>query len=236
MIIARHEPLQTLEDHVSACLKAFESLRRGKFWKLFGEKVEKELRIAIVLHDSGKIFYQTKKNFLGHELFSTYISHVFTKYLDLDSRLVEATILYHHYAMGLKKRIERFKSKFGEFKVCEKSEEFERILEGHESIVLKYIGLERSVAKEAMESVKESIRNHLNGCKLRYGGILQILEEENKEIWMTFVGEKDFRRSMLFCINMMTLVDYAGVVKTEERGFGGIVEEFLRIYAPLSRL
>lgn len=236
MIIARHEPRQTLEDHVGACIRAFETLREKRFWKLYGENFEKEFRVAVVLHDSGKIFYQMGKNFLGHELFSAFISQVFTKYLDLDSKLVGATILYHHYAMGLEKRIERFKSKFKEFKVCERLEDFEKVLEEHENIVLKYLDLEKSVAKEAMERVNKSIRKYLQYCKLEYGGILKTLEEENKEIWKRYSSEKDFRKSMLFCINVMTLVDYAGVPETGKTEFGKIVEDFFKIYAPFSRL
>ncbi|MFN3383533.1 MAG: hypothetical protein ACK401_01395 [Archaeoglobaceae archaeon] len=235
MIIARRKPIQTLEEHVRDCVRAFEILKEKKFWKLFGKNFEKELQIAIVLHDSGKIFYQTKENFLGHELFSAFISHVFIDFLEFDSKLVEATILYHHYAMGIKERIAKFK--FREFKVCEKLEEFDKILEEHGRIVLKYVDLEKSVAREAIERVNEAIQNRLEGCKLEYGGILETIKGENSEIWRRFVEEREFRKSMLFCINMMTLVDYAGVPDTgEKKGFGRIVEDFFRVYAPLGRL
>ncbi len=235
MIIARYDPIQTLEGHIEACLKAFESLKQRKFWKIFGEKFEKELQIAIVLHDSGKIFYQRKRNFLGHELFSAFVSHFFIDLLDLDLRLVEATILYHHYAMGIKERIEKFK--FKEFKVCDRVEEFEGIVEEHERIVLKYVALEKSVAKEAIERVNNQIRKRLEGCRLDYGGILKIVKEENSEIWKRFAEDREFRKSMLFCINIMTLVDYAGVPDTGKKtDFGKIVEDFFRIYASPGRL
>ncbi|MFN3384832.1 MAG: HD domain-containing protein [Archaeoglobaceae archaeon] len=236
MILARED--QTLEEHIERCLESFESIRCKKFWKMFGEKAEKDFRIAIVLHDSGKIFYQGKKSFLGHEIFSAFISHVFTReFPDLNSKLVEAIILYHHYAMGLKDRIKKFKIEFKDFKVCNKSEEFEEILEEHKSIALKYIDLEGSSVKKAMEKVNESIRKRLNGCRLEYGGTLEILKEENSEIWKRFVSEKDFRKLALFCINMMTVVDYAGALeKGKKTDFGRVVEEFIRIYAPLGRL
>ena len=83
---------QTLKEHIDKALKALDEVKNSKIWKyavkLFeGDEhlVEEYLKIIILLHDIGKIFYQAnifldkKKgvkylNFKGHEYFSTYLA------------------------------------------------------------------------------------------------------------------------------------------------------------------
>lgn len=235
MIFARAE--QTLEEHISSCLKAFEDLKQTKFWKLIAN-AEDILRFALVFHDSGKIFYQTKKNlerkpsFFGHELFSAFILNEFLWNLELerDSRLLAvAVVLYHHYAMGINRRKNEFKKRFSKFVVCDSKERFQETLKEHESIVLNFLEYEK--AKNAMKKVNEKILSYMEDSSLKYPPILEKIEENNIQIWREFVGKKNFRKLMLPCINAMTIVDYLGVKSDKKEEFGKVIEDFVKLYS-----
>lgn len=245
MIFARLKPEQTLEEHIKLCLESLKHLSSTRLWRLF-KNFENILKITIIFHDSGKIFYQDRvrrgKGFLGHELLSTFIVNEFLLHKDLnfsfDSRfLIDGIVLYHHYAMDLRKRKEKFLNEFrGSFIVCESEEKFMDLLKEHEKIVLDFLDLEkldleREVAKKAMRDVNNKILKYLNlkRCLLQYGWIFKDLEQINKEIWSRFVKEKDFRKLMLLGINAMTIVDYLGV-RERRTEFSRIVEEFVSTY------
>lgn len=232
MILARAD--QTLEEHINSALQAFEELKRTKFWKFVAE-AEEVLRIAIIFHDSGKIFYQSSKNienqnpsFLGHEIFSTYILNDFLYELSFEEQkrlLAEAIVFYHHYAMGIKSRIEKFKQKFPTFPICSK-EELRDVLEEHEKIVLKFLRIEN--AKNAMEKLKEKIEKQFE-LNNQLSPIFACVEQENTKIWAKFQSEKAFRKLMLPCVNVMTIVDYLGA-KGSETKFSKVVEDFVSLY------
>lgn len=235
MIIARQG--QTLEEHLKLSLKAFEELKSTRFWKLISE-AEEILKIAIVFHDAGKIFYQIENNiknknkepsFLGHEFFSAFILDNFTWAMKLDKKsklLATGSVLYHHYAMGLKERLKNFERKNQEFRIFDSEKEFEGVLEEHKKIVLNLLKLED--AEKAMDEVNNRIKSYLNANSLDYHSIFNQLRELNNQIWEKFVGEKDFRKLMLPCINTVTIVDYLGVNEGRS-GFRSIVEEFMKV-------
>ncbi|MEM2802556.1 MAG: CRISPR-associated endonuclease Cas3'' [Archaeoglobaceae archaeon] len=238
MIVARLKPEQTLEEHLKLCIEALKSLSSIKILDIF-KGTENLLKIAIVFHDSGKIFYQQRikkgKGFLGHELFSTFIVDEFLQCEDLrvsfDSRfLIDAIVLYHHYAMGLSKREEKF---FREFKSGFRiSEDFEKILREHEEIVLELLNLDESATKKAMKKVNIAVKGHLEKGLLQYGWIFKNLRYINKEIWDRFVADRVFRKLMLVGINVMTIVDYLGAKTEDGRGseFSRVIDEFISLY------
>lgn len=240
MILARLEPEQTLEEHLKLCLEAFGSLTSTKLSDLFKGN-EELLNVAIVFHDSGKIFYQRRikkgKGFLGHELFSTFIVDEFLQSEDLnlnfESRfLIDAIVFYHHYAMGLREREEKFLKEFKSgFNVGEEKE-LEEILREHEGLVVELLNLDKSAIKKAMKRVKGVIINHFENGVLHYGWIFKSLRYINKEIWDRFVADKGFRKLMFLGINAMRIVDYLGVKadKGKETDFSRVVEEFVSIY------
>lgn len=237
MIVARAD--QTLEEHISSCLKTLNDLKRTNFWRLV-ENGEEILKVAVIFHDAGKIFYQTRKNlekdkpsFFGHELFSTFILNEFLWNLEFERRsrlLAIAVVLYHHYAMGVNQRKNGFKKRFSKFIVCNSKEEFREILKEHEDIVLNFVKHER--AEIAMKKVNERILSYIEDFYLKYPPILDKIEENNIQIWREFIADKNFRKLMLPSINAMTIVDYLSVKpggkKTE---FSRVIDEFVELYS-----
>ncbi|MEM3761726.1 MAG: CRISPR-associated endonuclease Cas3'' [Archaeoglobaceae archaeon] len=240
MILARLKPEQSLEEHLKLCIKAFESLESTKPWNAL-ENFKEFVKIAIVFHDSGKIFYQQRikkgKGFLGHELLSAFIVDEFLKYEDLnvcfDFRvLIDAIVLYHHYAMGLKVREEKFLREFKDGFSVGEEEMFEKILKEHEEIVLGLLGLDKSRTKKAMKRVNDAVVSHLERGFLQYRFIFKNLRYINKEIWDRFVADKVFRKLMMLGVNAMTIVDYLGVKldRGKETEFSKVIEEFVLLH------
>lgn len=234
MILARAG--QTLEEHIALALQALEELKRTRLWNLVAE-AEEVLKIAVIFHDSGKIFYQTSENvksqnpsFLGHEIFSTYILENFMYELGFEEKkklLANAIVFYHHYAMGIKSRMEKFKKKFPKFPMCS-IDELGNFLEEYEKIVLQFLKIEN--AKNAMEKLREKIKLQFED-KSPIAPIFAFVEERNKEIWDKFIGEMTFRRLMLPCVNAMTIVDYLGArAEGRKTDFSRVVEEFVLLY------
>ncbi|MEM2346639.1 MAG: hypothetical protein QXN49_08770, partial [Archaeoglobaceae archaeon] len=151
--------------------------------------------------------------------------------VSFDSRfLIDAIVLYHHYAMGLSKREEKF---FREFKSGFRiSEDFEKILREHEEIVLELLNLDESATKKAMKKVNIAVKGHLEKGLLQYGWIFKNLRYINKEIWDRFVADRVFRKLMLVGINVMTIVDYLGAKTEDGRGseFSRVIDEFISLY------
>lgn len=240
MIVARLKPEQTLEEHLKLCLEAFKSLSSTKILNIF-QGTENLLKIAIVFHDSGKVFYQQRikkgKGFLGHELFSTFIVDEFLQCEDLnfsfDSRfLIDAIVLYHHYAMGLKIREERFLKEFKEGFSVGEEKLFEEVLREYEEIVLELLECDESAIKKAMKRAKNAVMAHLEKGFLQYRLIFKNLRYINKEIWDRFVADRVFRKLMLLGVNAMTIVDYLGA-KTEDgrrSEFSRVIDEFVSLY------
>lgn len=237
MIYARksEEIEQSLEDHIEECLVALEELKNTRLWKLIGNE-EVDLRTAVVFHDSGKIFYQKnfkrgKLSFEGHEIFSAYILSKFSWYYGKFARDISnlsiAAVLYHHHAMGVKKRInslENLKLKFTS------QREFEGILAEHKKILLKNLGFLDSKAVElALEYLNSHLKEFLKNGEVN--AIKMALESQgiSNRIWNDFQKDVNFKKMMIALTTALVICDYRGV-KGKKTGFGKIVDEFIELY------
>ena len=241
---------QTLKEHIDKALKALDEVKNSKIWKyavkLFeGDEhlVEEYLKIIILLHDIGKIFYQAnifldkKKgvkylNFKGHEYFSTYLAdeYLLLENNKLNRLLVLSTILYHHHAMGLKER-----GKIKELRICKAEKEYDVMCEIIGDIFRCY----RLQVNEFLQHLK-SLRNELEYkndkliLKQRFvNDVYREVSNINREIWNLFIRDKMFRRKMLVFIVILQICDYKG---SEDRTwkppkFYGVLKEFIRYYS-----
>jgi len=243
MIYARksEEFEQVLEEHIEECLKALEELKNTRFWKLIREN-EVELRTAIVFHDSGKIFYQKnfkkgKLSFEGHEICSAHILDTFAwhykKYAKEISDLSTAAVLYHHHAMGVKKRannLRKIKLKFSNQK------EFEEILAEHEKILLKHLRFfEPKAVEKALDDMKSNLRKFFTDNRVNTVRIVSVCEEIISRVWERFQKDVDFRKKMIALTTALVVCDYRGV-KGKRTEFGGIIDEFVELYSRKPRL
>ncbi len=248
---------QTLEDHIRDSLEALNNIRDTKIWRYYAsfcQNAEKWMKLAIVFHDMGKVFYQENKkrnkkgrylSFVGHEFISTYLVDGFLGIWlnkDLENRLedyknfrwlVYSSILYHHHAMGLRSR-----ERLNEIKVCGNCE-FDNIAKKASEIVRKY-SMEFDVKPEEFFNLLKQLKltKLVEGSDILLldrnviSDIYRYVDELNVVIWRKFAGEKDFRRRMILATNMLIMADYIG---SKERGeekteFGRVVDESVELY------
>lgn len=243
---------QTLKEHVSKALKALDEMRDSKIWryavKIFeGDEdlMNEHLRLIILFHDIGKVFYQANfrfdekrglkyLNFKGHEYFSTYLADEYLwrsniSYKGVDRETILSTILYHHHAMGLKDR-----GKVRELRVCKDREEYGGMCKALGEILEKH-GL-------LVSDFLQYLRNL--GSHLKRKGRLLVLKEEftndvymevneiNRDIWSNFIRNKKFRRKMLVLNVILQVCDYRGSVGRTRRPpkFYDVLKEFINLY------
>lgn len=259
---------QSLDEHIKSSLNALEDkIKETKIWRYYAgldNYADELMKLAIVLHDIGKIFYQRniktnrKKNeeylsFLGHEFISTYLADSFLsiwlenninerygKYKDI-RWIVYGSILYHHHAMGLRKR-----ERSEKIKVCKK-DEFNKIVERTCSIIKDYLNGSSNEVQLFSEEIK-ALRQRLRQKKFEGDtkrdtplfldrnqllDIYRYVDELNTEIWRKFAGDDKFRSKMLLSTNILMLADYMG---SEGRGeekteFGKILDESIELYS-----
>jgi CRISPR-associated endonuclease Cas3-HD len=115
-----------LIDHIASALEIVEKAENSslfRFAERFYPDFKRAAKLAVVFHDSGKIFYQFKRgkegrrylSFKGHEYFSTYILSMFANNLleiDVENYEKDGTlrqictfaIFFHHHAMNVRLR------------------------------------------------------------------------------------------------------------------------------------
>jgi len=255
---------QSLEEHIEDSINALENeIKNTKIWEYYitlnnceEERVEKWTKFNIAFHDLGKIFYQKNdklyKNeryldFAGHEFISSLLADKFLEIWlknDIEDRFNEysdfrwiiiGSILYHHHAMGLRKR-ERIK----EVKVCINHEEFKKIVERTNETVIKYLKVfgEEAILQfiselERIVPERTDIHNILVLSKDRLSDIYRYVSEGlNEKVWEKFVGDKNFRKRMILSTNILIMTDYKG---SETRGgrkteFWKVLDETITLY------
>ncbi len=236
--------VQTLDEHVDECLKALEELKYNRIWRYVARSLEEDyvedhLRTILVLHDVGKIFYQSNLsfdrrkglkyiNFRGHEYFSTYLAdeYLFLDADGLERLLVLSTILYHHHAMSLRdRRVEKLK-------VCRK--EFRSMCDDVVSMLGKY-GLKVSDFGKYLKDLENELVSNGDVLILNRSFVHDVYREVefiNKEIWDLFVRNKTFRRNMLGFTVIQLICDYRGSENRKKKPpkFYHVLKEFLELY------
>jgi CRISPR-associated endonuclease Cas3-HD len=247
---------QTLKEHVDKCIEALDEIKDTKIWrytvKLFGEDdvVERYLKLTILLHDIGKVFYQANfcldrersvryLNFRGHEYFSTYLADEYLKISSKESGNFEeyrkfklpvlSAILYHHHAMGLKKR-----GIIKDVRVCRTEKEYYAMCNILNDIFRSY-GLSVEGFIRYLASLRDNFEIKGNLLTLKQEFVNKVCLEAstlNGKIWDSFVGDRDFRKRMLTFVVILLIADYKGSETRTKRPpkFYNVLKEFVELY------
>ena len=215
------DSFQTLDEHVKLCLKALDKIKSSKLYSMKGLK-DDLVRLMVLYHDIGKIFYQRSNvnmlRFTGHEFISAYI---FNKILEQKLvGLIEEEhefilylypIIFHHHSMGVRKRIEHL----SKVKLIQPSE-FQ--LEELKMMLNNY--LDKKYVKYTIEIIKS-----LNINKVRC-----FIKGEINKIFRMFHGE--FARRCLQLLLILIICDYEGAKsRGKPTSFGRIIEELVKYYS-----
>ncbi|MCS7136687.1 MAG: CRISPR-associated endonuclease Cas3'' [Nitrososphaerota archaeon] len=120
-----------LSEHISKALSYIKDIKHSRIGRFVENNLhvtnfEKLVRLAIVLHDAGKAFYQNSSylrekdgekylSFLGHEFISAIIADHFAKEkimeeYDFTYTAIVFAIFYHHHAMNVHSRQKTIKN------------------------------------------------------------------------------------------------------------------------------
>ncbi len=112
---------ETLYEHINNALRYVDGVNEKRIGKFVSKNLnvknfEELLRYAVILHDSGKAFYQSSYNikrdkegeylsFYGHEYISAILSDLFIsekirKTYDISYLSIVFAVMYHHHAMN----------------------------------------------------------------------------------------------------------------------------------------
>jgi|GEM_PF-611432 len=241
-------------------IKTFHEYEKFKEYK--EEVIDKWIGLIITFHDIGKIFYQRNfgtfydvkyLNFKGHEFLSVYLVDKFLGIWleeDIENRIEEyknfkwltyASILYHHHAMGLKRR-----EKVNKINVCENKEHYRIILNKTSKILNKYLKNNFNTVNLKNNFIKELEIINLSKIKVknRYIYILsketildifRYIEDLNTKIWEYFVRDKNLRKLMILTMSILLITDYMSSKDREgtRSTFSKVLEDYVRIYKHL---
>lgn len=208
----RGNVIQSLEEHIDGCLKAFDELRSTKLWS--AELNETFMRRVIIFHDVGKVLYQKKEgdlSFAGHEFASAYVFwKVFERELGENELLYIFPIIFHHHAMRIRNRLERFEKS----KLAPPSSD---TLEELQELIGRYE--DEGIAKKTVEA--------LSRLKIPQAAVK--VKGKVEQIFRIFHG--NFSRKALRLLLITVVCDYKG---SENRGtptsFGRLLGEFYELY------
>jgi len=234
---------ELLRDHIEEMLKVLNTLTTSKALK-FVEKFEipkadfiNSLKIAVIFHDIGKIFYQENwkeqsLSFIGHERISALFLKMFMKNLDDEEpiiRLKDAIIfavLYHHHAMGY--RLPAFK----EISTLKLNSLFEEFYEDISHLMRKYkMDFYINPLHEMILEIKKNFLSSMENIHslIRYAENLPF----EKDIWETYLEDGIKRTLMLLSLSILISLDYESAGKTRRGNkapFHRVTKEFIRHY------
>jgi len=241
---------ETLDVHV---LTALDLIKKKSKIVRYGAKIEPKfydiLRVAVIFHDIGKAFYQANYkekdmkrvlSFRGHEVISAYIFHNILKKLKQEVGVEEYriydpatfSILYHHHAMGIDKRISTI------IKIKE-PEELGKILQVTSSII------DNILQKNELEEFRKALVNTVMELieKVQEVGFRKLLEiiagnvkQLKSSLWRKDYGyatSKKFRKVALLLLSALITVDYIAAIKIRggsQTIFAQAINEYYAIY------
>lgn len=230
---------EDLFDHINTALRLIEENSRLIRYALKVDKnILDKIRLAIIFHDLGKVFFQIGKmscgkteclSFRGHECISAYIFWEFRKCL-LKSGLIEedfldvvAAILFHHHAMDIKKRLQDLKLNT------------RNVVYGLEKLRHSVKCITNFLQVKYRDCYKETV-GQISNIRSE-GSILEdvklVVEEILKGIKRRIIEDKSF--SKRFQIILMALITLDYMAAKERRGipsteFSEVVDEFYNLY------
>jgi len=248
------EPIvETLYDHINAGLKFAKKIKGSKLLKNFLSDIaernnlsyseliywfKKAIDYSIVLHDIGKIYYQSsivkKKDreylvFTGHELLSALITRkLFFKYLkniDVSDEKIDYfrsvfqfpvvfSILFHHHAMNISRRR----------KAIDNYLVIKDITPYLDNLRETLFFIDKDYRDDILNITYEIAKTKLPKVKLEINGLL-------KETWRYYINGGYGSKILLFLLSLLLTLDYKSCVKRgdSETKFKKVIERYYLI-------
>jgi CRISPR-associated endonuclease Cas3-HD len=223
-------------EHINECLLAISNIRNSKIYKYLMKipcewalSLDDAIRLSIVFHDIGKVFYQNNYkydkehnvkylSFKGHELLSFYIFNELFKFEFIDAEkpkeedfILSAcgfSIIFHHHAMGVKKKsINDYRR---ENIVSLDNTQIDKLKE----TISKFLRNDKEI--NALDRIINKMKNISNEKALEI--IYNILESDvYKNIWEMYVSNSNFRKFSLAFLSILLVADYYAANKIRKR-------------------
>lgn len=246
---------ETLLEHIVEALNLL-NLKENSKIDIFGNRLSPRfndiVRLTVIFHDIGKLFYQTsyyidreKKHqimsFRGHEYFSTYIFQTFRINLlersllkdediemFVDYGAVVFSILYHHHAMGTKKR---------EYTLHRRSLEKSLLLLDRLRNYMRELNRNGWLTDEEYDVIVFTLNKEYI-LSFSFIPISAVIKEYIDDIWRETIKNPKFRRLCLLSLMTLITVDYISAARRRSVSatrFSKILREFYEYYfSPLN--
>ncbi len=228
---------EMLRDHIESALEVVrdvEKSKMGRYTKKLGfSDFDRAIRLSVIFHDSGKVFYQRpwrRMSFRGHEYFSTLITDYFfnelkkleigkIENLEIMQNTCIFAIFFHHHAMNVRLRTPKVDGR------------------DVENGIKMFGELHRDVASMLNSSEIEALDRALRLIAERKSGIAnstkRYVEDVVREVWFNL--NKDAKLKRLAYMNLNALIVSDNISAHNNRGgkktrFLRVMEEFRELY------
>ena len=242
-IISYYKPpvIEYLSEHIDNCinlLEKLESSRIGRVGLSLDENFIDEVRLSVVFHDLGKVFYQRYPvSFAGHEIFSSYFLFKFRKLIMVEGldylkglnvlKPALFAVAFHHHPMDVMKRLERVN------RVKLDSGFLEDLR--NELSLMRGDALSRE-ERDLLDSVIIELKAGIDSGSIKISDIKRIFGDIREDLYGNYIsgGEKDIILKKLSYLTLVSLVsiDYISASKrgSERTKFNDVVDEFYKLY------
>jgi CRISPR/Cas system-associated endonuclease Cas3-HD len=244
---------EKLVDHVDECMKIVSNFNNSRIYRYlmkipfeWSVNPSDAIRLMIVFHDVGKVFYQKNYeyddernvkylSFKGHEFLSFHIFEEFSnKFVksDADDNILSAcsfSILFHHHAMNPEQR--------GKVRLKYDITLEDLKLDELRSLLIKFLKGKREL--EALDNVFDTLIEKIKG----YRSVKMFVEDityaslkgsRYKSIWDSFVSCSTFKKISLIFLTALLTVDYLSAYRlrggSEPSEFHKVLMEFHNYY------
>ncbi|MBS7657623.1 MAG: CRISPR-associated endonuclease Cas3'' [Candidatus Bathyarchaeia archaeon] len=221
--------IEELHEHIDEAIKIINQINYSpilRYVKRIFPKLKnfnELINLAIIFHDSGKVFFQEDKienkeylSFKGHEFLSNYIFEKFYEKANVNSEenyginfakdIISFAILFHHHSMNIKERLNEIN-----FKIKNKICLIDRLYDS-----LKFFLTEKHkiALKHAIEKIKTDFKNE---------NLVTLLKEDQKtalkRIWENiWCSEKNVNEKKLSLIVLTILLVSDNIAAQNKRG------------------
>jgi len=254
---------EKLTDHVKEALSTVSCSKQSKISqyieKILGSidiRFAEAVRLSIIFHDIGKIFYQKNYkydkihnkrylSFTGHEFLSSYIFNKFAFRLansETLSKMLSAcnfSILFHHHAilfrrhaMNLKYRTSPYREPITVGKAVVDDVKIERLKILNQFLKSSEVEPWRAAINDVEVEVKKS-----KDVNAFIGSVVSSMfspQGLGSKIWRIFISDSIFRKTSLALLSTLLVADYFSALKLRPESkpstFHNVLREFYSYY------
>lgn len=248
---------EKLTDHVKEALSTVSCSKQSKISqyieKILGSidiRFAEAVRLSIIFHDIGKIFYQKNYkydkihnnirylSFTGHEFLSSYIFDKFAFRLASSETLSKTlsacnfSILFHHHAMNPKYRASPYREPITVGKAAVDDVKIERLKILNQFLKSSEVEPWRAAINDVEVEVKKS-----KDVNAFIGSVVSSMfspQGLGKKIWRIFISDSIFRKTSLALLSTLLVADYFSALKLRPESkpstFHNVLREFYSYY------